>query len=51
MSGVIGDAVEPVDVVLRDGATAHLRPARGDDRAALRLFYQQLHEMAYARAK
>ena len=42
MKGLIGDAVEPVDVVLRDGATAQLRPARGDDRAALRAFYQQL---------
>src|SRR6185436_6819870 len=42
MKGVIGDPVESVDVVLRDGATAHLRPARRDDRAAVREFYQQL---------
>ena len=35
---------EAIDVVLRDGSTAHLRPARpGDaDRAALSEFYQQL---------
>ena len=31
-----------VDVVLRDGSTAHLRAARQDDRAALSHFYQQL---------
>jgi GNAT superfamily N-acetyltransferase len=42
MRGIIGGAVEAVDVVLRDGATAHLRPARSDDRAALHEFYQQL---------
>jgi hypothetical protein len=42
MQGIIGNSVEPVDVVLRDGATAHLRPARRDDRAALREFYRQL---------
>ncbi len=42
MNSVAGGAVEAVDVVLRDGATAHLRPARLDDRAALREFYQQL---------
>jgi acetyl coenzyme A synthetase (ADP forming)-like protein len=31
-----------IDVVLRDGSTAHLRPARSGDRAALNNFYQQL---------
>jgi acetyl coenzyme A synthetase (ADP forming)-like protein len=30
------------DVVLRDGSTVHLRPARAEDRDALRAFYLQL---------
>jgi acetyl coenzyme A synthetase (ADP forming)-like protein len=40
--GSLIESTDAVDVVLRDGSTAHLRPACGDDRAALRDFYQQL---------
>jgi acetate---CoA ligase (ADP-forming) len=36
------DAGDAVDVVLRDGSTAHLRPGRSDDRAALLEFYGHL---------
>ena len=40
--GVLIESTDEVDVVLRDGSTVHLRPARGEDRAALRDFYEQL---------
>ena len=36
------DAGDAGDVVLRDGSTAHLRPGRSDDRAALLEFYGHL---------
>ena len=39
---VIAAVVDAVDVVLRDGGTVHLRPARREDRAAIVEFYQQL---------
>ena len=41
VAGLI-ESTDTVDVALRDGSTAHLRPACRDDRAALRDFYQQL---------
>jgi acetyl coenzyme A synthetase (ADP forming)-like protein len=40
--GGLIESTDAVDVVLRDGSTAHLRPACRDDRVALRDFYQQL---------
>jgi acetate---CoA ligase (ADP-forming) len=39
---VIAAADDAVDVVLRDGGTIHLRPARREDRSAIVEFYQQL---------
>jgi acetyl coenzyme A synthetase (ADP forming)-like protein len=42
VEAAIDQTGEAVDVVLRDGSTAHLRPGRGDDRAALLEFYRHL---------
>lgn len=42
MGSVLEHSSEAVDVVLRDGATARLRPASRDDRGAVAEFYQRL---------
>jgi hypothetical protein len=42
VEAAIDQTGEAVDVVLRDGSTARLRPAHSDDRAALLEFYRHL---------
>ena len=39
---MLAGAPDAIDVVLRDGATARLRPATGDDGDGLRQFYEHL---------
>ena len=51
MGSVLEGSSEAVDVVLRDGATARLRPASRDDRGAVAEFYQRLSpESRYAKS-
>ncbi|MFW6090036.1 MAG: N-acetyltransferase family protein, partial [Gemmatimonadota bacterium] len=47
--GVAGRAAEATDVVLRDGSTVRVRPARDEDEAGLLAFLRELSPDSVAR--